>query len=906
MNYTTPAPAGAWRAALRRTLAVTPAAFAFFVSSLGAQTAPAPASATPAAPAQKNGDEEVVKMEAVVTAGTRFNPRTTTESIVPIDVLTNIDLNLGGYTESAQMLQALVPSFNFPRATIGDGTDHIRPATLRGLAPDQTLLLINGKRRHTSALVNVNGFVGRGAVSIDLNAIPASAIGRMEVLRDGASAQYGSDAIAGVINIVLDRTIGYGANATYGFTKERDGIVREASAYSGVPLGKDGFLYTSIFARNRGGTNRTRNDTRQQYFGRNATTGAPTTISGNNGSGIGLSASNGTLDPREATIDRHNHWQGDSKTSDAGVFLNGELPINDTITAYAFGGYSNRRGKSAGFFRRPGDDRAVRALWPNGFLPKINSNITDISVAGGLKGKIGTWNWDASTIWGGNKFKFNITDTNNVTLGAASPTHFYAGALKFDEWVNNLDLTNSFNVGLHAPLKVALGTEYRRDHYGIDAGEPDSYRDGGVRILDGPNAGNLAAPGAQVFPGFRPTDATSKSRDNVAVYVDTENDLAENLTAGVAARFEDYSDFGSKTTVKGSGRFAFTKEAAIRGSVSTGFRAPHLAQEWFSSTATNFIGGVPFDNKTFPVKDPVAKLMGATKLKPETSTNYSLGATWAAKGMSVALDFYQIEIKDRIVLSSTFIDPSGVTLIKNFLAANGQPQAIGGRFFTNAVDTRTQGVDLDVHYALKTDSVGKFTFNLGANVNHTKVTRASDTPAALKALTLIPLFDVTEKVRMEKGQPRDAINVAVNWEPTKALAANLRVVRYGEVSGTATDNSGWTQARIDALTSGYKVAFAPAVSSINAAGAPVPTANQQVIQTFEAKWVADVDVSYKFTKWLRVSIGADNVFNVYPKKNIASTPAFLGSDNAGIFPYSGISPFGFNGTFYYTKVSVKF
>ena len=862
------------------------------------------AAQAPATP--RTEGEGVVKLEAVVTAGTRFNPRTVTESLVPIDLLTNVDLNLGGYTESAQMLQALVPSFNFPRATIGDGTDHIRPAMLRGLAPDQTLLLVNGKRRHTSALVNVNGFVGRGSVSIDLNAIPAAAIGRLEVLRDGASAQYGSDAIAGVLNVVLDRTMGYGLNATYGFTKEGDGIVREASAYYGAPLGKDGFIYTSIFSRDRGGTNRSQPDTRQQYFGRVTATGAANTLNGNLGTGLAPANATYTLDPREAGFARLNHWQGDSETRDQGLFLNGEVPVDAGTTAYVFGGWTKRDGKSAGFFRRPGDDRTVRAIYPNGFLPKINSDITDQSLGGGLRGKAGAWNWDASSQWGANEFVFTITDTANATLGANSPTRFRAGALEFSQLVNNLDLTGSVDGGFRAPVKVALGAEFRRDRYQIKAGEPDSYRDGGVRILDGPNAGNLAAPGAQVFPGFRPSDATSQARSNWGFYVDMENELASNFTGTLAARYEDYSDFGSKATVKTSGRLALSKAAALRGSASTGFRAPHLAQQWFSSTATNFIGGVPFDNKTFPVADPVAKLMGATPLKPESSVNFSIGTTYAAKGFSFALDFYEVTIEDRIVLSSTFIDPSGVSLIKDFLARNGQSQAIGGRFFTNAVDTRTQGVDLDMHYTIRPAGLGKMTFNLGANHNRTKVTRAAATPSALQALTLIPLFDVTERTRMERGQPRDNLNLALRWEPTSQWSTHLRFVRYGEVTASATDNSGWAQARIDALTPGYNVAFEPAVPSINASGAPVATTQKQVLQTFDPKWVTDLEVSYRMGRRFSISVGANNLLDVYPTTNIRSTAAFQGSDNVGIFPYSGISPFGFNGAFYYSKVSLKF
>ena len=516
------------------------------------------------------------------------------------------------------------------------------------------------------------------------------------------------------------------------------------------------------------------------------------------------------------------------------------------------------------------------------------------------------WNWDVSSVWGAKEFGFTITDTANATLGASSPTRFHAGRLKFGELVNNLDFTGAVNAGFRAPLKIALGAEFRRDRYEIQAGEPDSYRDGGVRVLDGPNAGALAAPGAQVFPGFRPSDVASKARQNWGYYVDMENELADNFTGTLAARYEDYTDFGSKATFKTSGRLALTKAAAIRGSASTGFRAPHLAQQWFSSTATNFIGGVPYDNKTFPVADPVAKLMGATPLKPESSVNFSLGTTYAAKGFSFALDFYEVSIDDRIVLSATFIDPSGVSLIKDFLARNGQSQAIGGRFFTNAVDTRTRGVDLDMHYTVNPAGLGKMTFNLGANHNETKVTRAAATPAALQALTLIPLFDVTERTRMEKGQPRNTLNLAVRWEPTKQWSANLRFVRYGEVTGSATDNSGWAQARIDALTPGYNVAFEPAVPSINAAGAAVATTQKQVLQTYDAKWVTDLEVAYRYGKRFSIAIGANNLFDVYPTTNIRSTTAFQGSDNVGIFPYNGISPFGFNGAFYYSKVSFKF
>lgn len=840
--------------------------------------------------------DEVVAMNPVVSVGSRFNERTVIDSAVPIDIVTKRDLTSGGYTETSQMLQAMVPSFNFPRATIADGTDHIRPATLRGLAPDQVLVLVNGKRRHTSSLVNVNGTVGRGSVSVDLNAIPPAAIQRIEVLRDGASAQYGSDAIAGVINVVLDKSLGYGASAQYGVTSEGDGQVIDGSVFGGTPFGEKGVFHTTLFYRDRDGTDRSEPDTRQQYFGTSTTTGAPTAISGNFASGTTNPPVNVTLDPREATIDRQNHWQGDSEIKDRGGFIDAELPLaEDGATVYGFGGYTKRDGKAAGFFRRAGDDRTVRALWPNGFLPKINTDITDKSIGAGLRTKDLGWDLDLSTVYGSNELDYTITDTNNVTLGNASPTHFYAGHLEFNQWTTNLDLSRGYDVGLNSPLNVAVGGEYRWEQYTIGAGEPDSYRDGGVRIVDGPNAGALGAPGAQVFPGFRPSDAVKKSRNSYAVYTDFENQITAQLLLSLAARYEDYSNFGAKTTGKLSGRYKFTDALAARASVSTGFRAPHLAQSWFSSTATNFIGGLPFENKTFPVSDPVAIALGASALKPETSVNTSVGLTWEQSGLTASVDFYRIEIDDRIVLSSNF---TGAAVI-NFLNAQGLFGTTGGRYFTNAVDTRTQGVDLNTRYRFNFATAGSLTATAGININDTKVTHFASTPPQLAAIGVTtPLFDILELVRMEEGQPKNIINVALTYD-WKKWSVMLRNVRYGEVAAVATGADGWSQARIDALTPGYKVRLSPPIPGS-------PAGNQVVTQTFDAKWITDLDLTYRITRKLSVAIGANNLFAVYPTKNIASTSAFLGADNAGIFPYNGISPWGFNGTFWYGKLNVAF
>jgi len=845
--------------------------------------------------------DSVVKLEAFVTTGSRFNNRTVTDSPVPVDVVSGAELQRGGYTETAQMLQAAVPSFNFPRPSLTDGTDHIRPATLRGLAPDQVLLLVNGKRRHTSSLVNLNGSIGRGSVSTDFNALPSGAIGRIEVLRDGASAQYGSDAIAGVINVILRHDTGWGGDVSFGQTGEGDGEDFKLSAYAGTELGEGkGTLFLNVWNRDKEPTNRSLPDTRQQYFGTNATTGAATAISGNYGSGTGLSASSGTLDPREATIDRLNHRFGDPLSKELGAWFNGEYRLTADIEAYFFGGFSKKHADGAGFARRPGDDRTVRSLYPNGFLPMIQSEVWDASWAGGAEGKSGQLEWDLSTVYGYNTLDYTTANSANVTLGNSSPTSFYDGQLKFKQWTTNFDVTTTYDTGLATPLKVAGGLEFRTEDYSIAAGVPDSYRNGGVAILTGPNTGALAAVGAQVFPGFKPSDAGTHSRDSKAVYLDLEQDLSERVMISAAARFEDYSDFGSSSTGKIAGRVKLGGGFALRGSVSTGFRAPHLAQSWFSSTATNFIGGVPYDILTFPVSAPAARALGATPLTPEESTSFSLGGTWNPNdALSLSVDFYNIDIDDRIVLSSNFTG----TAVINLLATQGITGIGGGRYFTNAVDTETKGFDVSGRYTWKTDNLGKFTFTAAYNNNKTKAARIKQANATLAAITTTPLFDLTETIRLERGQPRDAMNFSVVWDIDR-WSFLLRETRFGEVSTVAFTSA--TQAQIEALTPGYDVELAPAVPG-SVGGT---TTNKQIIQTFGAKWLMDLDVSYKLTKNITLSAGANNLLDVYPDENIRSRivngTVYNGSDNVGIFPYSSVSPFGFNGVTFYGKVAFRF
>ena len=376
---------------------------------------------------------EPLALQELAVIGTRAAQRTSTEAPVPVDVLTAAEIKQTGRTETSQIIQALAPSFNFPRATVSDGTDHTRPATLRGLSPDQVLVLVNGKRRHTSALINVNNSIGRGSGMVDLNAIPASAIERIEILRDGAAAQYGSDAIAGVINIILKEGSPNELGTTVGQTVESDGGVIQAAANYALAVGGDGVLQIAGEYRNRGFTNRSAPDLRTQYFAGDPRNSDP--------------ALNGQV----------NHRQGDADTQDGGLFLNLAKPVTDAMEVYAFGGGTLRSGESAGFFRRALDDRTVRAIYPNGFLPLIGTKISDFSGVAGLRGEQAGWRWDVSADYGRNLFHFDVRNSANVTLGATSPTEFYAGTLKSDQFTANLDVAKSFALGLASPLNVAVG-----------------------------------------------------------------------------------------------------------------------------------------------------------------------------------------------------------------------------------------------------------------------------------------------------------------------------------------------------------------------------------------------------------------------------------------------------------------
>jgi iron complex outermembrane receptor protein len=812
-------------------------------------------------------------MEKISVIGSRRLGRSIEDSPVPIDIIGADTLGRSGLTETNMLLGALLPSFNFPQPSITDGTDHVRPAQLRGLAPDHTLVLVNGKRRHSSALLNLNGSSGRGSSAVDLNAIPANAIERIEVLRDGAAAQYGSDAIAGVINIVLkDADSGGSASVTYGanvtsmdgvaqlenvtvgadgnlaFAEGSDRDVTDGQTLTlrlnkGFALGDKGFVNVSAEYRERGASNRADYDKRENYE----------------------RLGDGTLDPKELTVNRYNHNFGNGDVEDFALFANLGYDLTDTAQLYAFGSYSAREGEGGGFYRRAQDSRNTLSIYPDGFLPVITSDISDFSIALGVRGDIGEWNYDVSAVYGNDDFNFGVINSLNTSFGPSSQTEFDAGSLIYDQLTVNADFSREVDVDfLPNGLNVAFGAEYRREGYEIKAGEPASYQLGtfgpGGNVTD-PVDGPFGSSGSQVFPGFSPASASDNSRHNVSLYGDLEADITDIWNVTMAGRFEDYSDFGSTFNVKIAHRLSLTDEFAIRGSISTGFRAPSLQQQFFTSIATVFVDSVPTETGTFSPNSDVALALGSPGLDAEDSVSISNGFTWTpASEFSLSVDFYQIKLKDRIVLSNNLSGDAVAQLLEGTGANRG-------RFFLNAIDSTTKGVDIIATYSLDLQDMGNVLFNAGLNINDNEVTDIIDPPAVLQAAGFDQdnLFSGNELRRFEVGSPDNKLNLSAVWSLDK-WNVTLRTTRYGETQD--------------------------------------PSDNPARNEVLSEKWVTDVDVNYNITENITASLGANNLFDVYPdptRELVDDVTTF-----SRLFSYSGFSPFGFTGRYVYGKISVNF
>ncbi|WP_297703529.1 TonB-dependent receptor [uncultured Eudoraea sp.] len=857
-------------------------------------------------------------LSEVIITGSRNPNRVATESTVPVDVIDVKELAaVGPQVNLNQILNYVAPSFTSNTQTISDGTDHIDPASLRGLGPDQVLVLINGKRRHTSSLVNVNGTFGRGSVGTDLNSIPAASIQRVEVLRDGAAAQYGSDAIAGVINIILNKgsgelnlTVTTGANFSKNANEQTGGSDGEATNVAGsygISLGeRGGYLNFSGDFDVRQDYSRMKEwegDVFNQYNTVERFANADgydlaalldddvtDVIQYANAAGIdimgattkaelqpilGVDNTEAELTARGQVRSDYNMRVGQSALRGGRFFANFSLPLDDYGTElYSFAGISSRTGNSAGFYRLPNQSRTFTPAYINGFLPEINSNIKDQSIAIGIKGKVGDWSVDFSNTYGKNAFLYTIGNTFNASLQSASPTSFDAGGFSFAQNTTNLDVTQFYD-DIFSGFNVAFGGEYRYENYEIVAGQESSYAQytgaGEVITLatQQPSQdffGNSRPGGSQVFPGFSPNNELSRDRSSIAGYFDLEADFSENVLVSLAARFENYSDFGSTFNFKLSSRVKITDEINIRGAVNTGFRAPSLHQIYFNSTSTIFDqDGNPQEVGTFSNDSRAANLLGIPSLKEETSSSVSIGLTAQipSANLTITGDGYFVRINDRVVYTGQFQGPGTGTELDNLLR---QANASAASFFANAIDTESRGIDLVVTQRANVWDGWMLNSSLAATFSKTQQVGEIKASQVLEDAGLVDTyFPEDSRVYLEEAVPRTKVNLTFNLSSEKWIFF-LRGVYFGKVTEATTN--------ID---------------------------RQQV---FGTKFVTDLSVSYRATPSLTFTVGANNLFDTYPDRAAEVLADGGNNRSSGRFDWSRrAQQFGIGGRFLFARVN---
>jgi len=567
------------------------------------------------------------------------------------------------------------------------------------------------------------------------------------------------------------------------------------------------------------------------------------------------------MDAEEAAFDRENHRIGAGNFEQVSLMWNGSFPM-EKGTLYTFGGFNTRDGESGCYYRRAQDNRTLRAWYPDGFLPLISPELSDKSFAIGMKGLMGDYAYDISVNNGSNDFAWGMVNSHNATYGtsAGQQAEFDLGTLGYSQTTVNFDLTTQMDMdGLDGPLSLAMGAELRMENYTIEAGEEAGYADGGFDVLDGPNAGNGAAVGCQCLPGLAPNNEQDRDREAFSVYADAEADVRDNLLVNVALRAENYSDFGNTVNGKVALRYEIQDGVAARGSFSTGFRAPALQEAYFSSIATNFIDGIPYEVGTFPNDSEPAIALGAKDLEPETSTNLSAGMTYKDDTFTIAVDAYQIVVEDRITMSETFNGSGATSDMATFFADRGIP-AVGGRYFFNGINTETNG--LDIVATMSQDlSNGTLLLKAAMNFNDTEVTNEEDlvTPAELADYTTDQLLGRANTVRFESASPTEMFQFSARVQrPTTTFMVKMN--RWGEVT--------------------------------------IPSGSVEREQVLSGKWTTDMEYSFQAHSQVRVSFGVNNMFDVYPDKTIKRN-----SFN-GIFQHSGYSPFGFSGRYVYTRLDM--
>lgn len=819
-----------------------------------------------------------------VVAGSRARHTAADELAVPVDIYTAEQMVRQGASETSQILQTLSPSVNFPRQSVTDATDIVRPFTLRGLSPDHTLVLVNGWRRHQTAVVNTFAYgTGAGSSGVDLNAIPASAVDRMEVLRDGASAQYGSDAIAGVVNAVLKEGpftpfLNVSAGRYTPGDYPDDGTTVDVNGGWGIGLGRGSL---SIFGEflNRQPTNRAWADPFED-----GGTGVPDSVD-----------EKGQVVIKRNAVRQPNHHWGDGLEKDVLTLANFRLPLTAARTSeiYAFGGYSFREGTGNGYRRYPASERNWPEIYPLGFLPEFNPHVADYSAAGGFRAFVGGWTVDLGGQFGHNDFEYRLRNTLNASLGPcldpvapcapggdgvlgtsddpnlANQTSFFAGEVLREELGAGVTLAKEIEIGLPAPLHLALGAGVRRERFQITRGELASYIDGGHLAQDGSDA----PVGSQVFPGFAPSDETNEDRTNFGLYADLESNLSTRFLAALAGRFESYSDFGKRVTGKVALRYQPSDRVTIRAAGSTGFRAPGLGQARFSKVVTNVIAGVFEEIGNFPVDHPAAQALGAQPLQEETSVNFSGGvAVSPAEDFTLTADYFYIKINDRILLGATFDDDT----TRAILTGAGFPDIAGVQYFTNGLDTRTQGVDVAANLRVP---AGSGLIEVQGAVNYTKneITRVDPLPAVLRNSAEPGLIDSVTWIGITEERP--------DWRGT--LTGHYSV---GEFRGLVRGS--------------YFGKFSSAQ----------PGFCDQCRERYGAKTIFDAEVSHGFGQ-VELGVGIRNLFDTYPDQpsstvptdptDPGSDPAMLFNNNYGTFPWAAASPFGYNGRYLYTRASIQ-